>query len=122
MTLSRRYLEEGQMRALYIAAVDDKRALTELHLLFRRELVVGAYYPRWIQVRSAERRLTALTFVVKRDHPQYASLTHDQECEIIAQACGAFGSSCDYLMRTRAALASHGIIDHYLETLASDVV
>ena len=149
MTLSRRYLEEGQMRALYIAAVDDKRALTdeqlsalltatlarkpkgagwwvfaygsllwnplfpvaearagsvhglhrrfclrsvasrgtverpglvlalepggechgvvyrlpsplaldELHLLFRRELVVGAYHPRWIQVRSAERRL-----------------------------------------------------------------
>jgi glutathione-specific gamma-glutamylcyclotransferase len=214
MTLSRRYLEEGQMRALYIAAVDDKRALTdeqlsalltatlarkpkgagwwvfaygsllwnplfpvaearagsvhglhrrfclrsvasrgtverpglvlalepggachgvvyrlpsplaldELHLLFRRELVVGAYHPRWIQVRSAERRLTALTFVVKRDHPQYARLTLDEQCEIIAQACGAFGSSCDYLMRTRAALASHGIIDRYLEKLASDVV
>src|SRR5438128_9774413 len=32
MTLSRRYLEEGQMRALYIGAVDDKRALTDEQL------------------------------------------------------------------------------------------
>ena len=32
MTPSRRYLEEGQMRALYIAAVDDKRALTDEQL------------------------------------------------------------------------------------------
>jgi cation transport protein ChaC len=213
MTLSRRYLEEGQMRALYVAAVADDRALTdeqlsasltatlakkpkgtgwwvfgygsllwnplfpiaearpgivyglhrrfclrslasrgtpdqpglvlalepggacqgvlyrlpsplaldELHLLWRREMVVAAYHPRWIQVRSGDRRITALTFVVRRDHVQYARLSHEQETAVIAQACGAFGSSCDYLMRTRAALASHGIVDRYLEQLARDV-
>ena len=213
MTLSRRYLEEGQMRALYVTAVADDRALTdeqlsasltatlakkpkgagwwvfgygsllwnplfpiaearagnvyglhrrfclrslasrgtpdqpglvlalepggacqgvvyrlpsplaldELHLLWRREMVVGAYRPRWVQVRSAERRICALTFVVRRDHVQYARLSHHEETAIIAQACGAFGSSCDYLMRTRAALASHGIVDRYLERLAQDV-
>src|SRR5438309_11620868 len=32
MTLSRRYLEEGQMRALYVAAVADDRALTDEQL------------------------------------------------------------------------------------------
>src|SRR5437773_3429807 len=32
MTLSRRYLEEGQMRALYVAAVSDDRALTDEQL------------------------------------------------------------------------------------------
>ncbi|HEY3177793.1 MAG TPA: gamma-glutamylcyclotransferase [Casimicrobiaceae bacterium] len=213
MTLSRRYLEEGQMRALYVAAVAEDRALTdeqlsasltatlakkpkgagwwvfgygsllwnplfpvaearagivhglhrrfclrslasrgtpdqpglvlalepggacqgvvyrlpsplaldELHLLWRREMVVAAYHPRWIQVRSGDRRITALTFVVRRDHIQYARLSHEEETAIIAQACGAFGSSCDYLMRTRAALASHGIVDRYLEQLARDV-
>jgi cation transport protein ChaC len=213
MTLSRRYLEEGQMRALYVAAVADDRALTdeqlsasltatlakkpkgagwwvfgygsllwnplfpiaearpgivyglhrrfclrslasrgtpdqpglvlalepggacqgvlyrlpsplaldELHLLWRREMVVAAYHPRWIQVRSGDRRITALTFVVRRDHVQYARLSHEEETAVIAQACGAFGSSCDYLMRTRAALASHGIVDRYLEQLARDV-
>ena len=213
MTLSRRYLEEGQMRALYVTAVADDRALTdeqlsasltatlakkpkgagwwvfgygsllwnplfpiaearagnvyglhrrfclrslasrgtpdqpglvlalepggacqgvvyrlpsplaldELHLLWRREMVVAAYHPRWIHVHSGDRHITALTFVVRRDHVQYARLSHEEETAIIAQACGAFGSSCDYLMRTRAALASHGIVDRYLEQLARDV-
>jgi cation transport protein ChaC len=96
-------------------------AMDELHLLWRREMVVGAYRPRWVKLQSAERRLVALTFVVRRDHVQYARLAHDQQASIIADACGAFGSSCDYLMRTRAALAAHGIIDRYLETLARDV-
>jgi len=194
MTLSRRYLEEGQMRALYVGAVAEDRALTdeqlsasltatlakkpkgagaragivhglhrrfclrslasrgtptqpglvlalepggacqgvvyrlpsplaldELHLLWRREMVVAAYHPRWIQVQSGDRRITALTFVVRRDHVQYARLSHEEETVVIAEACGAFGSSCDYLMRTRAALASHGIVDRYLEQLARDV-
>jgi cation transport regulator ChaC len=52
---------------------------------------------------------------------QYAHLSDGEQARIIAQACGAFGTSCDYLMRTRAALASHGIIDAYLERLARDV-
>jgi cation transport protein ChaC len=96
-------------------------ALDELALLWRREMVVGSYRPRWVKVQSADRHLTALTFVVRRDHVQYARLPHDEQAVIIADACGAFGSSCDYLMRTRAALAAHGIVDNYLETLAHDV-
>jgi cation transport protein ChaC len=84
-------------------------------------MVVAAYHPRWIQVQSGDRRITALTFVVRRDHVQYARLSHEEETVVIAEACGAFGSSCDYLMRTRAALASHGIVDRYLEQLARDV-
>ena len=34
---------------------------------------------------------------------------------------GAFGSSADYLERTRVSLATHGIVDLYLERLASRV-
>ena len=96
-------------------------ALDELHLLWRREMVVGSYRPRWVRVESGGRHVVALTFVVRRDHVQYAKLSHDEQAAIIAQACGAFGSSADYLMRTRAALASHGIVDAYLERLARDV-
>ena len=36
-------------------------------------------------------------------------------------ACGVFGSSLDYLERTRVALVSHGIVDPYLERIASKV-
>ena len=40
---------------------------------------------------------------------------------MIATSKGAFGSSLDYLERTRVALVTHGIIDPYLEDLAARV-
>lgn len=93
-------------------------ALDELHLLWRREMVVGSYRPVWVRVRAGERALTALAFAVRRDHPQYAALSMDEQADTIAHACGAFGSSCEYLTKTRSALAEHGIVDAYLERLA----
>ncbi len=50
-------------------------ARAELALLWRREMVVGSYRPRWLHVRplqSAGQPLVALAFVVDRTHPQYA--------------------------------------------------
>ena len=96
-------------------------ALDELHLLWRREMVVGSYRPVWVRVRAGERALTALAFAVRRDHPQYTALSMDEQADTIAHACGAFGSSCEYLTKTRSALAEHGIVDAYLERLAADV-
>ena len=97
-------------------------AIDELHLLWRREMVVGSYRPEWVTMRSGERELVALAFVVRRDHPQYAGrLRVDDEARTIARACGAFGSSLDYLERTRVALVAHGIVDPYLEALAARV-
>ena len=88
-------------------------AMDELHLLWRREIVVERLSPALGEApvgRAAAR--CAAPSVVRRDHVQYAPLAHDQgRRRSSADACGAFGSSCDYLMRTRAALAAHGIID-----------
>jgi cation transport protein ChaC len=95
-------------------------ALDELHLLWRREMVVGSYRPRWVRVRSGDRAIVALTFVVRHDHPQYdGALPLAAQARIIGTACGAFGSSFDYLERTRIALVSHGIVDRYLEDLSA---
>ena len=97
-------------------------AMDELHLPWRREMVVGAYRPRWVRVRSGEREIYALTFAVRHAHPQYAGrLSLDEEARVIAGAKGAFGSSLDYLERTRVALVTHGIIDPYLEGIAARV-
>ncbi len=97
-------------------------ALDELHLLWRREMVLGAYRPRWVRTQSGEREINALTFVVRRAHPQYAGkLSLDDKACVIARSKGAFGSSLDYLERTRVALVTHGIIDPYLERLAAKV-
>jgi cation transport protein ChaC len=97
-------------------------AVAELHLLWRREMVTGAYTPRWISVDVDGKPMHALAFLVRRDHAQYAGdLAVADQAGVIASACGAFGSSADYLERTRVALVSHGIVDPYLEALAKAV-
>ena len=40
---------------------------------------------------------------------------------MLRNACGAFGTSLDYLERTRVALVAHGIVDPYLERLVTKV-
>jgi len=98
-------------------------AIDELHLLWRREMAVGSYHPRWVKVDTGGREVVALAFVVRRDHPQYAGrMSIEKEAEVLRNACGAFGSSLDYLERTRVALVAHGIVDPYLERLATEVV
>ncbi len=95
-------------------------ARDELHLLWRREMVVGSYRPRWVQIDAGGREVIALTFVVRRDHRQYAGrLPLADQVKVLGTACGAFGSSLDYLERTRVALVAHGIVDPYLERLAA---
>jgi cation transport protein ChaC len=97
-------------------------AIDELHLLWRREMVTGAYRPKWMSVRSGGREIVALAFTIRSDHPQFAGkLPLDEQARLIASAVGAFGSSLDYLERTRVALVSHGIVDPYLEALAARV-
>ena len=97
-------------------------ARAELALLWRREMVVGSYKPRWLQVQphhTPGHSLTALAFVVNRAHPQYAGrLAPAKQAKVLAAAQGVFGSSSDYLERARVALVTHGIVDPYLERLA----
>lgn len=99
-----------------------KNVSAELALLWRREMVTGAYRPRWVPVRAGNRTLIALTFIVDRAHSQYTGkLTHEQQARVLARAVGVFGSSADYLEHARIALITHGIVDPYLEVLAVKV-
>ena len=95
-------------------------AKDELMLLWRREMVLGAYHPLWVTVLCGHSPLVALAFVVDRKHRQYTGkLTIGEQAEVLSSASGAFGSSADYLERTRVALITHGIVDPYLERLAT---
>jgi cation transport protein ChaC len=97
-----------------------RSAKAELALLWRREMVLGAYLPLWVKVRCDGKPLVALAFVVDRAHRQYTgNLTLGEQAEVLSTAAGAFGSSADYLERARVALVTHGIVDPYLERLAA---
>ena len=106
------------------------KAVEELKLLWRREMVVGSYAPRWARVETApgegDRRcveeLRALTFVVNHAHPNYAGrLASDVVAQALASARGHLGSSADYLFHTVDALAAHGLRDLHLEELRDRV-
>jgi glutathione-specific gamma-glutamylcyclotransferase len=97
-----------------------RSAKAELALLWRREMVLGAYLPLWVTVRCDGKPVVALAFVVDRAHRQYTgNLTLGEQADVLATAAGAFGSSADYLERARVALVTHGIVDPYLERLAA---
>lgn len=96
-----------------------RSAKAELALLWRREMVLGAYLPLWVTVRCDGKPQVALAFVVDRAHRQYTgNLSLGEQADVLATAAGAFGSSADYLERARVALVTHGIVDPYLERLA----
>ncbi|MEO8740478.1 MAG: gamma-glutamylcyclotransferase [Casimicrobiaceae bacterium] len=115
-------LEPGGACRGVVYRLPARFAKQELALLWRREMVIGAYRPRWMRVRAAGRELTALSFVVDRKNLHYArDLSIERKAQVLACAAGAFGSSADYLEHTRIALITHGIVDPYLEALAEKV-
>ena len=96
----------------------------ELALLWRREMLSGSYHPRWVRVRGADGAPFghAIAFTIHRDGENYAGgLAREDVVRRLASACGALGSSADYLFRTRDGLRSLGICDKGIEDLARRV-
>ena len=99
------------------------QARHELMLLWRREMVLGAYAPRWVTASAGHQKLRALAFVVNHEHPHYAGkLPLETVIKTLATAHGRFGSGADYLYQTVDCLADHGINDAYLSKLRAEVM
>ncbi|NIJ64236.1 cation transport protein ChaC [Sphingomonas leidyi] len=95
---------------------------SELPILWDREMLLGGYIPQWVELLASNGRMIghAITFVINTGHDLYAG---DRPCssvvECLATAAGNWGSSADYLFRTRDALRLHGIPDTKLENLGA---
>ena len=106
--------------ALRIAA---NKVRHELTLVWRREMAIGSYTPRWITARAGKRKIRAIAFVVNHAHPHYAGkLPIGTITKTLATAKGKFGSGADYLYQTVDCLAKHGIRDSYLSRLRDQVM
>ncbi|MCZ6531765.1 MAG: gamma-glutamylcyclotransferase [SAR324 cluster bacterium] len=93
-----------------------REARHELTLIWRREMIGGAYRPRWITLHSPQGNARAITFVVNRGHRQYAgALTPEVTAHHIARAEGWLGSCRSYLENTLSHLGGLGLSDSYLE-------
>ena len=106
----------GQCRGvLYRLAAADLEG--QLGKLFRREFTVKPQntIPRWISVGTDQGNVRALAFVMNRDAPTYTGrLLPEEIADILARACGHWGSGADYLRNTVAHLEENGIRDRNL--------
>lgn len=95
----------------------------ELRLLWRREMLTGAYRPLWapLALRSGG-QAQAVVFVAREGHPM-----HERDTSVatvsrqVAVAVGAFGPNRDYLYALARALADEGLHDPRVDALVQAV-
>lgn len=94
----------------------------ELMILWRREMLSGAYHARWVRLNSTKGRFPAIAFVMNTDHDRYAGrLSEAEVAAVIARAEGVLGPCCHYLFSTVGHLHEEGLRDRRLERLAQEV-
>jgi cation transport protein ChaC len=117
-------LEPGGACVGVALRIAEASAVAELTLLWRREMLTGAYVPHWVDLldEQGEPFGSALAFTVNRDGDHYAgNLPESEVIRRLATASGSLGSSADYLFRTCDGLRLCGVEDADLERLAADV-
>lgn len=93
----------------------------ELELVWRREMVTGAYVPRWVRLHGPGLPTDAfgIAFTINRHAPNYVRpVSEGDTARVIATACGALGSCRDYLFDTINGLEGFDIRDRHLDRLA----
>ncbi len=100
--------------------IERQAAATEIDILVRREMVSGAYAPRWLKVAidGMHERVPALVFLMNRRHARYSGRLSDKRIvAAIAEARGPLGACRDYLDNTVKALEALGISDRNVERI-----
>lgn len=107
-------------RAYKVAAADGPAVAAYLD---EREMLGGAYDPRWVDIRFEDgRRARAYAYLIDRACPGYAGrLDLDRVAEVIAHAAGQRGSNIDYLVNTVRHLDELGIAESALHDVLERV-
>jgi len=86
-----------------------------------REMVTSVYLERWrtIEILNSGKSLVALSYLVDRNHDQYAGrLPLEHQLDLIRGAQGQSGANIDYVVNTAELLQELGILDHGLDWLS----
>ncbi|KQN49761.1 hypothetical protein ASE93_24075 [Serratia sp. Leaf50] len=102
----------------------EEELLTELRLLWKREMCTGSYVPIWEEAQLSDgQKVIALVFVMACDHESYdAHYTPDHVADFIAKAEGPLGSNAEYIEKLNNALNGNHISDVYVQQVAEAVL
>ena len=106
---------EGLVFRIPAPLVDD-----ESRLLWRREMITGAYCPQLLPLPTPQGEVQALVLVANTAHTHYrGDLSMQATAATIAKACGRVGSNRDYLEQLVRQCEVLGIEDAYVRELAA---
>jgi cation transport protein ChaC len=115
-------LERGGTCRGLLYRIAEADAARELEVIWGREMLTGAYAPRWLKVGTAAGQVNAIAFLINRSHRRYAGrLSEDKVVDAIAEARGPLGACATYLFTTVAHLQELGISDRPLLRLRDKV-
>jgi glutathione-specific gamma-glutamylcyclotransferase len=115
-------LESGGSCAGVAYRIAPDAALTELDVLWRREMPSRLYRPVWVTVYAPCGPVPAIVFVSNRFHERYiAGLDSETTARYLATGEGLNGTCREYLFDTAEHLRDLGIRDRRLEALAKRV-
>ncbi len=90
--------------------------------LYQREMPNLVYTPKMLPVRlPGDRRIEAIAFVARRDHPSYLRLSRDEILRRLSSCRGGRGHNREYAINTWHALREWGIEDAGLAAVARDL-
>lgn len=91
--------------------------------LWRREMPSGAYTPKWLNCRTDNGSVNALTFVMNRDTDAYVpDLPLERLITIVTSAHGSYGPCLEYVLETAQALTKCNIHDKRLQQLVQHLL
>jgi cation transport protein ChaC len=99
----------------------DSQVDEEMLLVWRREMLSGAYHARWVEAKTAQGPVRAITFTANRAHDRFIALPDEEVAERVATARGAIGSCAEYLSETVAHLETLGFRDASLERIRARI-
>jgi len=111
-------LESGGSCVGVAYRIAPEAAITELDLLWRREMASRSYRAVWVNLHMQQRMERGIAFAVNRAHERYVpGLDAETIARYLATGRGTNGDCCDYLFDTVDHLRELGIRDRRMDAL-----
>ena len=111
-------LESGGSVTGQALKINNEKIFEELDLVWRREMIMGAYIPKLVSGYTEEGKIDMIAFVINKNHENYiGALSEGETALMISKAQGFLGTALEYLDKTCKSLENLNFHDSYLKRI-----